>query len=254
MTRSLPILTFHAVDDRDSVISFPPRLFERGLAKLHEHGRRTVSLQQAVDYLRRGEPFPDRAFAITFDDGYQSVYAEAFPVLQRYEMTATVFLTVGAKGDTEPDTRLPSMEGRTMLAWSEIREMHRWGIDVGSHTLTHPDLTRWPRDQVEIEVRDSKTIIQEALGAPVSSFAYPYGFYDRWSRDCARRHYACATTGKLDFIRAGSDLYALERIDAYYLRRERVFDLMLTEMFPWYLLARRLPREVRQTVLRWVHR
>lgn len=250
MASSLPILTFHALDDRDSVISFSPRLFQRSLAKLHEHGYRTMSLPQAVDGLRRGEPFPDCALVITFDDGYHSVYEQAFPVLQRYGMTATVFLTVGTKGNTEPPARLPSMEGRPMLSWGEIREMHRWGIEMGSHTLTHPDLTRWPRDRMETEVRDSKVIIQEALGAPVSSFAYPYGFCDRPSRDCARQHYACATTGKLDFITAGSDLYALERIDAYYLRSERLFDVMLTDLFPWYLWARRIPRQIRQTVLR----
>jgi peptidoglycan/xylan/chitin deacetylase (PgdA/CDA1 family) len=251
MATSLPILTFHAIDDRDSDISFAPRLFQRSLAKLHEHGYRTLRLLQAVEDLRRGEPFPDRAVVMTFDDGYQSVYEEAFPVLQRYGMTATVYLTVGTKGNSEPDERLPSMEGRTMLSWGEIREMHRWGIEMGSHTLTHPNLTRWPRDRIEPEVRDSKVIIQEALGAPVSSFAYPYGFCDRHSRDCARQHYACATTGKLGFIGAGSDLYALERIDAYYLRGERLFDVMLSDLFPWYVLVRRIPREIRETALHW---
>lgn len=94
MTVSLPILTFHALDEGPSVISFSPRLFRRGMARLHDSGYRTLSLLEAVDRLRRGAPFPNRPFVITFDDGYQSVYAEAFPVLQRYGMSATVFLSV----------------------------------------------------------------------------------------------------------------------------------------------------------------
>ena len=98
---SLPVLTFHALDDRRSVISILPQVFRRGMARLHESGYRTLSLLAAVDCLRRGVSFPDRALVITFDDGYQTVYDEAFPVLQRYGMPATVFLTVGEKGATK---------------------------------------------------------------------------------------------------------------------------------------------------------
>ena len=95
MADSLPVLTFHALDDRSSVISFSPQVFRRGMGRLHENGYQTLSLLEAVDYLHRGASFPDRSFVITFDDGYQTVYDEAFPVLQRYAMTATVFLSVG---------------------------------------------------------------------------------------------------------------------------------------------------------------
>src|SRR5262249_3339422 len=109
MAASFPALTFHTLDDRPSVIAFSPRMFQRGIARLHKRGYRTVSLLEAVDCLRRGTPFPDRSFVITFDDGYQTVYDVAFPVLQRYGMSATVFLTVGEKGTANPAGRLPSL-------------------------------------------------------------------------------------------------------------------------------------------------
>lgn len=179
MAASLPILTFHALDDRSSAISFAPHVFQRGMARLHEGGYRALSLLEAADGLRHGEPFPDRAFVLTFDDGYQSVYTEAFPVLQHYGWSATVFLTVGQNRKVGVESRLPAMEDRPMLAWREIQEMHRWGLDFGAHTLTHPDLTRLPLAQVETEVCDSQAIIQDALSAAVASFAYPYGRYDR---------------------------------------------------------------------------
>jgi peptidoglycan/xylan/chitin deacetylase (PgdA/CDA1 family) len=250
MAASLPVLTFHALDDRPSVISFSPRVFRRGMGRLHEGGYRTVSLLEAVDYLRRGAPFPTRSLVITFDDGYQSVYDEAFPVLQRYGLSATVFLTVGEGGTTGPAGRLPSLDGRSMLAWRQIREMHRWGIAFGAHTLTHPDLTRLPVDRVEAEVCGSQAIVEDALGAPVACFAYPYGRYDHRSREIVRQHFACACSDKLGLITASSDPYALERVDAYYLRSGWSFDVMLTRLFPWYIRARRIPRRIRRAVQR----
>jgi len=250
LAASLPVLTFHALDSVDpagrwpSVISFSPRAFQRGMARLHEGGYRALGLPEVVACLRRGAPFPDRSFAVTFDDGYQTVYTEAIPVLQRYGLSATVFLTVGEKGPVNPSDRLPSLQGRTMLTWHEIGEMQQWGITFGAHTLTHPDLTRLSVDRVEAEVCDSKAIIEDALGAPVPCFAYPYGRYDKRSREIVRQHFACACSDRLGLITAGSDPYALERVDAYYLRTDRLFDVMLTGLFPWYIRGRSIPRRI----------
>ena len=175
MKTAIPVLTFHAIEERPSVISVSPQVFLRGIARLHEHGYRTLSLLKAADIIRCRKSFPQHTFAITFDDGYQTVYTNAFPVLQRYGMSATVFLTVGMNKDTNLPERLPSLENRTMLSWNEIREMHRYGIDFGAHTLTHPDLTRLANPQLESEIYDSKAIIEDALGAHISSFSYPFG-------------------------------------------------------------------------------
>lgn len=248
MAARLPILTFHDIANRRSVISVPPAVFRHGLARLHENGYQTLSLLEAVDHLRQGSPFPDRSLVITFDDGYQSVYEHAFPILQRYGMRATVFLTVGENVTGEQAHRLPSLEGRTMLAWREIREMHDWGIRIGAHTLTHCDLTLQPAGQIEAEILDSKSAIETELGAPVDCFAYPFGRHDHRSREIVKRHFACACSVKLGLITAGSDPYALERVDAYYLRTDRLFDILLTSLFPWYLRARSVPRTIRHAL------
>jgi peptidoglycan/xylan/chitin deacetylase (PgdA/CDA1 family) len=248
MAPPLPILTFHAFDNQSSVISFPPRVFKRGIAKLHENGYRTISLLDVVDCLQMRKSFPERSLVITFDDGYQTIYEVAFPVLQDYGMLATIFLTVGKRGEMMPDTRLPSLNGYSMLSWHEILEMHRGGIDFGAHTLTHPDLTRLPVDRVENEIVESKRIIEDALSAPVVCFAYPYGRYNHQSRELVRQHFACACSDNLGLIHKGSDLHALERVDAYYLHTERLFDLMLTGLFPWYIKVCSIPRWVRQAI------
>lgn len=136
-----------------------------------------------------------------------------------------------------------------MLSWHEIREMDRGGITFGVHTLTHPDLTRLPFSRIEAEVCESKAIIEDALSAPVTCFAYPYGRYDDRSYKLVQRHFTCACSDTLGLITAGSDLYALERVDAYYLRTDRLFGMMLTGLFSWYIRACNIPRSIRRAIL-----
>ena len=124
---------------------------------------------------------------ITFDDGYRSVYEEAFPVLQRYGMSATVFLTVGKANAANSRESLPSLKGRSMLSWRCIREMQNHGIVFGAHTMTHPDLTHLPVDEVKQEILASKEIIENALGTTVSTFANPYGRYNDLVREVVKQ-------------------------------------------------------------------
>lgn len=250
MAFSLPILTFHSLDNRSSAISFSPQAFRRGLSKLREAGHRTLTLSEAAELIRREEPFPDDVLVITFDDGYESVYREAFPVLQELEFSATIFITVGRRRPASADDRLPRLEDRSMLSWREADEMRRCGIEIGAHTLTHPDLTRLSPEAVEAEVYESKQIIEDTLGAAVSCFAYPFGRYDKRSRDVVARHFDCACSDRLGLVAATSDLYALARVDAYYLRAEKCFDLLSTRLFPAYLWSRGVPRQLRRALRR----
>lgn len=248
MATSIPVLTFHALDESRSVISFPPKLFRRAIEKLYNNGFRTISLAEAVEALSLGRHFADRSFVITFDDGYRSVFDEAFTVLEKYGMSATVFLAVGGNANPDADERLPSLNGRQMLDWKEIKRMQKGGIDFGAHTLTHPDLTTLALEDVEYEIRKSKEIIESTLGMAVSLFAYPYGKYDNRSLEIARSYFLSACSDRLGLLTNNSDLYAIERVDAYYLRSERFFDLMLTRFFPFYLQMRSIPRGIRRVV------
>ena len=246
MAASLPILTFHTLDDQSSNVSFSPKVFRYGMARLSKEGYRTINLLEAIDFLRQGIPLPERSLVITFDDGYQTVYDEAFPILQQYRLSATVFLTVGERGTASTAGLLPSLKGRSMLTWNHIREMHRRGITFGAHTLTHPDLTRLTLDQTKSEICGSKSIIEDALSAPVTCFAYPYGRHNDRIREIVRQHFDCACSDKLGLVTAGSDLYSLERIDACYFRTHRLFDVILTEWVPSYIWARHILLSVRR--------
>jgi len=246
MVDYITILTFHSIDDSRSVISFSPELFRHSMEKLYRNGYRTLRLSDAAELIRERRPFQDKSFVLTFDDGYRCVYDEAFPVLEKYGMTATVFLTTGGSNNAGPDDRLPRLGEREMLSWGEIKVMRDSGIEIGAHTLAHPDLTALDTAEIEREVRGSKEVIEGILGSRVSSFAYPYGKYDSRSREIVGRYFGCACSDGLGLLTRESELYALERVDTYYLRGEKLFGLMLTKSFPLYVLLRGIPLAIRR--------
>lgn len=248
MQDGLPILIFHTLGEHRLAISFSPKAFQRNMAMLYENGYRTVTLLEAAECVRQSRAFAPRSFVLTFDDGYQSVYDEAFPIMQRYDMSATIFITTGAHRPRGPGERLPSRENQSMLSWREIREMRDWGIAIGAHTCTHRDLTHLPADRIAVELRDSKAIIEDMLGAAVRSFAYPYGRHDHRSREIAQQHFQCACSDMLGLVTRHSCPYALERVDAYYLRPDGLFGLMLTRWFPMYVRLRRLTRGIKRAL------
>ena len=141
---------------------------------------------------------------------------------------------------------MPPLSGSEMLSWGEIKVMRDAGIDFGAHTISHPDLTALDTAAIGYEITVSKEIIEDNLGVPVLSFAYPYGRYDERILEIAGHNFECACSDKLGLLTTKSRLYALERVDAYYLRGERLFDLMLTRSFPLYVLLRDIPRTIRR--------
>jgi peptidoglycan/xylan/chitin deacetylase (PgdA/CDA1 family) len=244
----LPILMGHDISDQHAVTALSPAVFRSGLAQLQAAGFHTVSLEDVAVCVQGNSPcpLPENAFAITFDDGSESVYTQGFPILQQHGFSATVFLTVGERPATTAEARLPSLPGRPMLTWGQIREMRRYGIAFGAHTLTHPNLTRLAPDRAEAEIRTSQEIIADALGVAVPTFAYPFGYYDARTRDIVSKYFVCACSVRLGLVGSASDPYALERVDTHYLRTARLFALVSSRWFPWYVRARAIPRRIRR--------
>jgi peptidoglycan/xylan/chitin deacetylase (PgdA/CDA1 family) len=242
----LPILTFHALDHDPAVYALAPQMFRHGMRQLHAHGYKTIDLAAVVTILRSSGDWPVRTIAITFDDGYWSFYAEAFPVLQEYGMTATVFIPTGDARQAASNERLPTLEGREMLGWPQIREMARAGISFGAHSMSHPDLRKLSDQDVAREILGSKEVLEDRLGQAVASFAYPFGWFDARSRAVVREHFTAGVSDALGFVEPGSDPWTLERLDSYYLRTELRFDAFFQPWFPSYLRARNVPRQVRR--------
>lgn len=244
----LPILTFHGFGSPGSTISFPPEVFRKGVARLARNGYETIDLMNAVENLKVGVAPPSNAIILTIDDGYESVYREALPVLEEHRMTATIFVTTGASPGERPSDRLPTLEGQRMMSWNELRKAVSAGCSIGAHTLTHPDLTRLSMERLTRQLIECRTILEQRLGVPVRSFAYPYGRYNRRVREAVSRHYECACSDQLGLLRPTSDPYALPRVEMYYLRRSWTVGLLTSPLLAPYLALRAIPRGARRAV------
>lgn len=242
----LPILTYHSLDSSGSVISTAPSLFRSQMAWLHRKGFQTLSLVEAARHVRAGQPVQERTCVVTFDDGYETVYRDAFPILQEFGYTATVFLITGycGKRNSWPGHVSPVGE-QSLLTWMQIEEMARHGVEFGSHTATHPDLACVTRAEAEREMRESKQMIQDRLGRAVEAFAYPYGSYAPWTVDLAREHFIGSCSTILGKAIVGDDPALLPRVDMYYLSSPRVMKLLDTRRMDWYLGVRRAIRAMR---------
>lgn len=242
----LSILTYHSIDDSGSVISISPTLFARQMGMLAKKGYTVLALSDAATRLRSGSDIPERSVVLTFDDGYRNVYTEAFPVLQRHGFTATVFLIAEYCGGFNDWPGHESPVGRRpLLRWTEIEEMYRHGIEFGAHTLTHPTLTGLPRAAAEREIVQSQAALQDRLGAPVDTFAYPYGRFNGQHRETARHHFLCACSTRLGRATASSDMHALPRIDIFYLKSPLLFRRLFHPLLAPYLRFRQFLRDLR---------
>ena len=238
------ILTFHALENESAPEAFPPWLFARGMAILRDLGFRAVGLPEWIAGIA-GTALPERAFVLTFDDGYRSIVEPLGTLLESSGWSATVFLTAG---ELHPGVRQERLFGRALMRWEEAVALGRAGAAFGAHSLTHPDLTRLSPTRVEAEVRGSKNLIEERLGATVSSFAYPFGRLDRRTGLLVRSAYDCACTDRLAIAGSRDDRWALPRVDAHYLRSERGFAALAARWFPIYVRARAGPRRLRRAV------
>lgn len=171
----VPILAYHDVDPEFRLGSLNPTLrqFEAQMKYLRDSGYTTVSLGEIAAGLA-----PERAVALTFDDAYEGVRQYALPVLLRSGFRATVFVVSGFVGRRSLwDLNLRWLGGRHM-GWDGVRGLARAGIEIGSHTVSHPNLVRLNASKLRVELVDSKRQLEDALGRAVDALSYPFGQYN----------------------------------------------------------------------------
>jgi peptidoglycan/xylan/chitin deacetylase (PgdA/CDA1 family)/GT2 family glycosyltransferase len=116
---------------------------------------------------------------LTFDDGYDDLYDHLLPLIVKHRLTALIFLVTDCIGTSNIFDQRSGFRARNLLTLSQIREMQKYGVEFGSHTLTHPHLPDVSDYQLHREVGESKRRLEDMLGVEITTFAYPYGGVDR---------------------------------------------------------------------------
>ncbi len=223
----VPILLYHhiGISPSNSNYYVLPYEFEQQMALLHQWGYQTISVELMVKAIKEGAELPSKPIILTFDDGSESVYTTALPILQKYNFTGTAYLVYNYIG------------APTFMNVKEAQELYAAGWEIGSHSLSHTDLTKQPNRE-EKEIVDSRRRLQSLLDIPILSFAYPYGAYDK---DLV--HYAYSA-GYIAAMGLGVYTYQGEN-NLYYLSRREIkgtYDLRTFASFlPWQGDVNNLP-------------
>ncbi|MEU8511410.1 polysaccharide deacetylase family protein [Kitasatospora sp. NPDC048722] len=171
------ILMYHsvAVEEEDPYrLTVSPERFAEQIAWLHRRGRRGVSVRELMRARAAGRD--DKLVGLTFDDGYADFARYAVPILQAYGFTATAYVVADLLGRANDwDAEGPRKE---LLTVQEVTELAAAGWEIGSHGLGHQSLPGLPADVLANQTRESRRLLEEVVGGPVTGFCYPYGDVD----------------------------------------------------------------------------
>jgi peptidoglycan/xylan/chitin deacetylase (PgdA/CDA1 family) len=209
-------------------------------------GYKSISPSDLLAHLQHRTVLPDRAFVITFDDGYRSVHEVARPIVQKYGFTAALYLVSSYCGR---DNRWPSQPASVptapLMTWEQVSALAAEGWEVGAHTRSHPPLPSMPIDAAEQEIHLSRRAIEKRTGLPARTFAYPFGAVSDPVRAIVRRHFDGAFGTRLDLAGPESDPFELPRVDGFYLSPGAIKAIGLAS-FRTYLRMRQSLRSLRR--------
>ena len=247
----VPILTYHSIDPSGSVLSVAPAEYREHVRSLANRGFTGIRFDHLLEAFAGGAALPPNPVVITFDDAYANFREHALLPLSEVGFSASVFAIAGSVGKANNWAgQGPSIPRLPLLDWPALREIAGAGFEIGSHAFTHSRLDRAPADQLEHEIADSRRALEDGIGAPVTTFAYPFGAHNVASVAMVRAHYRGACTTRMANARASHDYHLLPRVDVYYLRQPRRFARFGTPLGSTYLLARTIGRAARALLVR----
>lgn len=185
-TLKMPVLMYHYIrtvaDQNDKLgigLSVVPSKFASQLDKIQKDGYQTINF-----YDLEQNKIPSKPIILTFDDGYEDFYTTAYPELKKRNMTAVIYI-------------IANNDGGAYMTASQIKELSDNGIEVGSHTLSHLDLSTANETKASNEISQSKTKLENIIGKTIISFCYPAGKYTEKTIEIVKNAgYKYATTTK----------------------------------------------------------
>lgn len=234
----MAVLLFHRVTDEipEDGLTVSTARFHR-ICRLLRDRFTVVSLAGVFDSVRLGMPLPHRTVAITFDDCYRD-NLDAARMLAEFNLPACFFIPTAFVGT---DARFPwdrDLKPLANLTWDDVRTMSRLGFEIGSHTVTHPDMGRITREEARRELAESKTVLEDQLEREVRWFAYPFGgqdnFRPEWLPLLREAGYEGCVSGYGGFLCPDPAAEMLPRIAVPSFQDERHLELYLSGAFHWY--------------------
>jgi peptidoglycan/xylan/chitin deacetylase (PgdA/CDA1 family) len=170
---------YHSVSDQASSkyrpFALPTERFAAHLDYFTRNHYTPLSVTQLIK-ARLAKQLPERPVVLTFDDGLADFYTGAFPLLQKYNFTATLYVATAYVNSTSSWLKSSDEGQRPMLTWDQLKELSAGGIECGGHSQTHTRLDTLPVAVARQEIFQCKALLEEKLGCEISSFAYPYGY------------------------------------------------------------------------------
>ncbi len=209
---AIPIVLYHNIDGKGP-FSIDADTLREHFQLIRDRGIRVIPLQELIDKLEHPAPYHEKVIAITFDDGYGSMYTKLLPLVREFGYPVTLFVY----------TDNVSMKSSKNLTWKRLRTMDRQGIDIQAHSISHCDLAQLSKKKNDPAIRKrlyeelylSKRILELYMNKRIDFFAYPYGKYDLTIIDM---------TEKSGYRRAFSTDYGSNIItrDNFCLRRQHI--------------------------------
>jgi peptidoglycan/xylan/chitin deacetylase (PgdA/CDA1 family) len=194
-----------------------PDQFRLQMRWLRESGYVPIGIGRLDRWLAGGEPLPPNAVCVTFDDGTRCLRATALPILKEYDFPAVSYVVAGLVGGSNTWLRSSGWSERDLLGVADLRALREAGIEIGSHSMTHADLSACEAGLRMMEVRDSRYRLEDTLGEPVEHFAYPFG---RLNRDAYARvqeaGYRTAVTVADGVVRRTDNPLLLNRVEVFH--------------------------------------
>ena len=166
---SVPVLMYHSIDFNadKSQLSVTPESFDKQMKFLKQRGFNIMTFAEYSLMLEEGSRPRSRSVVITFDDGFENNYMNAYPVLKKYNIPAIIFVVTDWVGEKD------------MMSWTQIKELSQDSlIEIGSHTLNHDELTKMSRDEAIHQINASKKMLQKKLKKDIKFFSYPCGSFN----------------------------------------------------------------------------
>ena len=241
------ILTYHAVERDNSPLAVDPARFRAHVERIAASGRAVLTISELAEQLRAHRLEP--AVAITFDDGFSSVFEHALPVLREHGLTATVFCVASRLGEwNDWPTDREGTPRRRLADAAQLDQAHAEGFEIGAHGLNHVPLVTDDEETLWHELEGGRSALEVVVGGPIRSFAYPYGVYSRTAHTLTASIYAAACTTDLRRVGRDDTPRALPRVDAHYVSDPALLSRALGGSLDLYFRARSLGARVRRRI------